>query len=167
MSDLRFVSTRGGAPPVTLSDAIAQGLAPDGGLYIPTALPTVNAGAFTGLSTLPQIARAALGGFVAGDRLQPLLGEIADAALDLAAPTTAVTACEDPLFALELYHGPTAAFKDFGARFLAESLQRIQKYGGRLLLFGLRASVRQILEIARLDQVFQIYPDKSTALAVT
>ncbi len=126
MSDLRFVSTRGGAPPVALSDAIAQGLAPDGGLYIPSALPSVSPGDFTGLATLPQIARAALRGFVAGDRLQPLLGEIADAALDLAAPTTAVTACEDPLFALELYHGPTAAFKDFGARFLAESLQRIQ-----------------------------------------
>src|SRR6202044_1991863 len=61
-----------------------------------------------------------------GDRLRPLLGEIAQAALDLPAPTTAVTACPDPLFALELFHGPTAAFKDFGARFLAESLQRLE-----------------------------------------
>jgi threonine synthase len=126
MPDLRFVSSRGGAPPVTLSAAIAQGLAPDGGLYVPTRLPTVDAAAFVGVSGLPNVARKALAGFFAGDRLQPALGEIADAALDLAAPTTAVAACPDPLFALELYHGPTAAFKDFGARFLAESLQRLE-----------------------------------------
>jgi threonine synthase len=126
MSDLRFVSTRGNAPPVTLSEAIAQGLAPDGGLYVPTRLPAVDTAAVAGASGLPQIARAALDGFFDGDRLQPALGEIAAAALDMAAPTTPVAACPDPLFALELYHGPTAAFKDFGARFLAESLQRLK-----------------------------------------
>jgi threonine synthase len=126
MSDLRFVSTRGNAPPVTLSEAIAQGLAPDGGLYVPTRLPAVDTAALAGASGLPQIAGAALDGFFDGDRLQPALGEIAAAALDMAAPTTLVAACPDPLFALELYHGPTAAFKDFGARFLAESLQRLK-----------------------------------------
>jgi threonine synthase len=126
MSDLRFVSTRGNAPPVTLSEAIAQGLAPDGGLYVPTRLPAVDTAALAGASGLPQIAGAALDGFFDGDRLQPALGEIAAAALDMAAPTTPVAACPDPLFALELYHGPTAAFKDFGARFLAESLQRLK-----------------------------------------
>jgi threonine synthase len=126
MSDLRFVSSRGAAPAVSLSEAIARGLAPDGGLYIPARLPMVDPAGFAGVSRLPQIARAALGGFFEGDRLQPVFGEIADAALDLAAPTTAVAACPDPLFALELYHGPTAAFKDFGARFLAESLQHLE-----------------------------------------
>jgi threonine synthase len=126
MSDLRFVSSRGASPPVFLSEAIARGLAPDGGLYIPTRLPGVDPARFAGLSRLPDIARAALTEFFDGDRLQPQLGEIADAALDLAAPTTAVAACADPLFALELHHGPTAAFKDFGARFLAETLQRLE-----------------------------------------
>jgi threonine synthase len=126
MSDLKYVSSRGAAPPVSLSEAIAQGLAPDGGLYVPTRLPAVDPAAVAGASKLPDVARAALEGFFAGDRLQPLLGEIADAALDLPAPTTAVEACPDPLFALELFHGPTAAFKDFGARFLAESLQRLE-----------------------------------------
>ena len=126
MSPMRFVSTRGASPPVSLSEAIAQGLAPDGGLYVPERLPAADPGAFGGLSRLPQIARAALHGFFEGDRLQPVLGEVADAALDLAAPTTAVEACPDPLFALELYHGPTAAFKDFGARFLAASLERLE-----------------------------------------
>ncbi len=126
MPDLQFVSTRGGAPPVSLSEAIAQGLAPDGGLYIPTRLPTVDAAGAAAARTLPAVARAALAGFFSGDRLQSAVGEIADAALDLSAPTTAVAAAEHPLYALELFHGPTAAFKDFGARFLAESLQRLE-----------------------------------------
>ena len=126
MPSLKFVSSRGGAPPVSTSLAIARGLAPDGGLYIPNRLPAVDPAAFAGVSGLPDIARAALDGFFEGDALRPLLGEIAQAALDLPAPTTAVAACPDPLFALELFHGPTAAFKDFGARFLAESMQRLE-----------------------------------------
>jgi len=126
MPELRFVSSRGAAPGVSLSEAIAKGLAPDGGLYLPTRLPVVDPASFSGVTRLPDIARLALDGFFDGDRLRPALGEIAQAALDLSAPTTAVVGCADPLFALELYHGPTAAFKDFGARFLAESLQRLE-----------------------------------------
>ncbi len=133
MSDLRFVSSRGAAAPVSLSEALAQGLAPDGGLYVPTRLPSVDASAFARDSALPDIARRALAGFFAGDRLLPALGEIADAALDLKAPTSAVSGSTDPLFALELFHGPTAAFKDFGARFLAQCLTRLRGADARPL----------------------------------
>ena len=121
-----YVSTRAGSAAVTLSEAIARGLAPDGGLYVPDRLPEVDLAGFAGLTGLPAIARQALGGFFRGDRLQDRLGEIAAAALNLEAPTTPVTAAADPLSVLELYHGPTAAFKDFGARFLAESLERLE-----------------------------------------
>ena len=123
---MNYLSTRGETSGRGFSDILLEGLAPDGGLYVPTRLPIVHPDACAGLQRLPQIARATLAGFFEGDRLLPALGEIADAALDLAAPTTAVTASPDPLFALELFHGPTAAFKDFGARFLAESLQRLE-----------------------------------------
>ena len=126
MTSLEFVSSRGGSPAVTLSEAIRQGLAPDGGLYIPSRLPSIDVRSCVGLTRLPELARATLGGFFAGDPLQSRLGEIADAAIELAAPVTPVTAGEQRLFALELFHGPTAAFKDFGARFLAESLQRLE-----------------------------------------
>ncbi len=126
MADLQFVSSRGAAPALSLSEAIATGLAPDGGLYIPTRLPPVDAAGAAAARTLPGVARAALAGFFSGDRLQAALGDIADAALDLPAPATRVVGSQEPLFALELYHGPTAAFKDFGARFLAESLQRLE-----------------------------------------
>jgi len=125
-SGLQYLSTRGKAPPIALSEAIVRGLAVDGGLYVPKRLPAVEPGAFAGACGLAALARTTLRGFFEGDRLQPQLGEIADAAIDAPAPTTPIAASADPLFVLELFHGPTAAFKDFGARFLAESLQRLQ-----------------------------------------
>ncbi len=122
----RYISTRNAAASATLSEALARGLAPDGGLYVPERLPALDLAAFSGLTRLPDLARQALQGFFYADRLQYELAGITEAALDMAAPTTAVEACADPLSVLELYHGPTAAFKDFGARFLAESLQRLE-----------------------------------------
>jgi threonine synthase len=126
MQRIAYVSTRGVAPAVSLSDAISRGLAPDGGLYVPAQLPALAADEFGGMDHLPDIAAKALAGFFAGDRLEPHLSAITAAALDMPAPTTTVAAAPDPLYVLELYHGPTAAFKDFGARFLAESLQRLE-----------------------------------------
>jgi threonine synthase len=128
-----FVSTRGPAAAVHLSEAIARGLAPDGGLYVPKALPTLDVRELDGLSRLSDLAAVSLRGFFAADRLQAELPAIVGAALDVAAPTTVVDGCPDPLFALELFHGPTAAFKDFGARFLAESLQRLEADAARPL----------------------------------
>jgi threonine synthase len=126
MPELHYTSSRGGAPGATLTEAIRQGLAPDGGLYVPARLPEVDVAAVARSTRLPDIAQNALGGFFRGDRLEPMLGDIAQAAFDFAAPITAVEKCPDPLFVLELFHGPTAAFKDFGARFLAETLERAQ-----------------------------------------
>jgi threonine synthase len=121
---LRFTSSRGGVAPVSVSQAILQGLAADGGLFVPDRLPQIAAQSLSATAPLPRIARVALTDFFAGDDLQAVLGEIVDSAFNFVAPTTTVPACRDPLFVLELFHGPTAAFKDFGARFLAESLER-------------------------------------------
>ena len=52
-----------------------------------------------------------------------------------------------------------------GLALFIESLQRMGAYGGKLALFGLSESVRHIFEVARLDQVFAIHPDQSSALA--
>jgi anti-anti-sigma factor len=54
-----------------------------------------------------------------------------------------------------------------GLAILIETLQRVANYGGRFAIFGLRGSVRSIFEIARLDQVFQIFPDEAAAQAST
>jgi anti-sigma B factor antagonist len=52
-----------------------------------------------------------------------------------------------------------------GLALFIEALQRVQAYGGQLALCGLAASVRTIFEIARLDQIFRIFPDKRAALS--
>ncbi|MEA3186433.1 MAG: anti-sigma factor antagonist [Chthoniobacter sp.] len=51
-----------------------------------------------------------------------------------------------------------------GLAVLIDAMQRIQAYGGKFALYGLRESVRTVFEIARLDQVFRIFPDKAIAL---
>ena len=116
---MRFVSTRGGGEPITLSEALARGLAPDGGLYVPETFPEP----FTQLSpprSLPDVGNWLLKPFFEDDPLEDDLAAICDEALYLLAP---VVETRDPnTFLLELFHGPTAAFKDFGARFLASSL---------------------------------------------
>lgn len=52
-----------------------------------------------------------------------------------------------------------------GLALFIEAMQRVQSYGGFFGLFGLRPSVRNIFELARLDQVFRIFPDRTAALA--
>ncbi len=54
-----------------------------------------------------------------------------------------------------------------GLATMIETLQRIQSYGGKFAMFGLRDSVRSIFEIARLDQIFNIFPDEAAAIAGT
>lgn len=121
---MNFVSTRGGAAPCGLGAAIAAGLAPDGGLYVPTALPSFSPREFDGCDTLSAIATRLLQPFFDGDALAPELPAICADAFDFPAPLVPLATPQD--FVLELFHGPTAAFKDFGARFLAACMSRLQ-----------------------------------------
>jgi threonine synthase len=129
---MRFVSTRGQAPAVSFGAALTQGLAPDGGLYMPEAWPSIPLAAFNGVSSLPDVAAVMLKPFVEGDAVASEVGAIVRDALDFPAPLVPV-ADAGKLSVLELFHGPTAAFKDFGARFLAASMQRLRKPAGRPL----------------------------------
>ena len=129
---MKFISTRGEAPAVTFGAALTQGLAPDGGLYVPESWPTLAADAFDGASTLPEVAEVLLRPFVAGDALAGEVGAIARDAFNFPAPLEPVNA-DGTLSVLELFHGPTAAFKDFGARFLAASMQRLRAGAARPL----------------------------------
>lgn len=119
---MNFISTRNAAPAVNLSQAIAAGLAPDGGLYVPEKLPAprqLQAGA-----TLAETTAALLAPFFAGDALETGLPAICAEALDFPVPLVPLATPGDHV--LELFHGPTAAFKDVGARFLAACLARIR-----------------------------------------
>lgn len=116
-----FVSTRGKSEAVSLRAAVARGLAPDGGLYVPEAIAPLSREQVDGLrgATVVDIG-AAIGAHVAGDEVprsawQQILAE----ALNFDIPLVQV---EDNVFALELFHGPTLAFKDVGARVLARLL---------------------------------------------
>jgi threonine synthase len=122
---MRYLSTRGGTRPVSLGVALAAGLAPDGGLYVPEGLPLFRADAFSGREPLSTLAAAMLEQFFNGDALLAHLPIICAEALDIPAPLRALA---PRAWTLELFHGPTAAFKDFGARFLAASLSRLHAH---------------------------------------
>jgi threonine synthase len=120
-----FRSSRGQAPSGTFSEAVLQGLAPDGGLYVPITWPALSAADFANCTELPAVATRLLTPFVAQDRLGVQLPAIAHQALDFPAPLVPLDA-DGRLSVLELFHGPTAAFKDFGARFLAACFTRLR-----------------------------------------
>jgi len=121
---VRFRSTRGAAP-VSLEAALVAGLAPDGGLFVPEALPSLSPVDFDGLDALPAIGERLLAPFFAGSALHRELGRSGREAFDFPVTLDALSGPPDPLSVLELFHGPTAAFKDFGARFLAACMQRL------------------------------------------
>ena len=132
MSDsLRYISTRGRAPAATLGEAIAAGLAPDGGLYVPERLPTLDPADFDARGTLADTAATLLAPFFAGDPLAAELPAICAEALDFPVPLRTLPYSEAQV--LELFHGPTAAFKDVGARFLAACLRRLPRADARPL----------------------------------
>ena len=123
---MKFASTRDGGLAASFSEALCRGLAPDGGLYIPRVLPSVDARTLDGRSPLAALAAALLAPCFADDVLEASLAGIADESLDFDAPLRPVEDGAGRLSMLELFHGPTAAFKDFGARFLAACFARLR-----------------------------------------
>ncbi|KAF1717573.1 threonine synthase [Pseudoxanthomonas yeongjuensis] len=126
---MNFISTRDNSPATTLSQAIAAGLAPDGGLYVPETLPSARPLELG--SDLADTAALLIAPFFAGDALADALPAICREAFDFPAPMLPLATPDDHV--LELFHGPTAAFKDFGARFLAACLTRLRKQEDRPL----------------------------------
>ena len=112
---MKYVSTRQSSEPVNFSKAIVNGLAPDGGLYIPECLPKINP---SEVSSPADVIRK----FVQDDPLEEFIDEICKKALNFSAP---VVELGGRLHVLELFHGPTNAFKDFGARFLANAFEKL------------------------------------------
>lgn len=116
---MRYISTRNPEHAVPLEEAIKRGIAPDGGLYVPEAFPSLDPDAFEGLETFAEIGAHLLAPFFEGSILQDDLPQICRSAFDFPIPLREL---KDRTAVLELFHGPTAAFKDVGARFLAECL---------------------------------------------
>jgi threonine synthase len=121
---VRFVSTRAGSsgPTVSFRDAVFGGLAPDGGLYVPVEQPDLGSllSDFTPETPFSELAGAVTGALL-GDELDgPAVAGIVGRAFDFA---PRLRSLEEGIFLLELFHGPTCAFKDFGASFLASVME--------------------------------------------
>jgi threonine synthase len=125
---MNCISTRGRAPAVPVRDAIRAGLAPDGGLYVPVELPVLASERWARLSggPLPAVALAMLEPLLGTDLAPPALESLLADALNFPTP---VVPLDDRLAVLELFHGPTFAFKDVGARVLARLLSLFHDAG--------------------------------------
>ncbi|MBD5279200.1 MAG: threonine synthase, partial [Bacteroides sp.] len=118
---MRYRSTAGKSQEVSLEDAVVKGLAPDRGLYMPLEFPRLSEEFFKRLPemALPEmaaeIAEALFGEDVEPEKLKALTEETMNFPIPLAR-------VKDNVYSLELFHGPTLAFKDVGARFMARLL---------------------------------------------
>ncbi|MBC8084767.1 MAG: threonine synthase, partial [Hymenobacter sp.] len=118
---MRYYSLSRQAPPVDFRAATIAGQAPDGGLYFPEQIPRFSPEFLADLKTTSraevafEVIRPYVGGTIPADVLRGICQE----AVDFAFPLVPVT---DRIDALELFHGPTLAFKDVGARFMSRCL---------------------------------------------
>lgn len=121
---MRCLSTRGAAPAVNINAALLAGLAPDGGLYVPESMPSFVPEDFADCSTLPEVATHLLEPMFRESSLGDDLSSLCHSAMNFPAPIERLR--PPSTWLLKLFHGPTAAFKDFGARFLAEALSQLR-----------------------------------------
>ncbi|MFH1555599.1 MAG: threonine synthase, partial [Pseudomonadota bacterium] len=136
-----YVSTRGEAPPLSFADALLAGLARDGGLYVPESWPTLTADEIAALAGRPyaEVARKIISPFVAGAIPQPALDlMIEDAYRNFRHPaTTPLVQLGPNRFVLELFHGPTLAFKDVAMQLLSRLMDHVlSARGARATIVG-------------------------------
>lgn len=136
---MQFVSTRGQAPALSFSDAVLAGLATDGGLYVPQSWPQVSRDEIASFAGKPyaDVAEAIISRFTGGEIPQRVLRSIIDQAYaTFRHPSvTPLVELEPGHFVLELFHGPTLAFKDVAMQFLSRVMDHI------LAERGLRATI--------------------------
>jgi threonine synthase len=162
------VSTRGEAPALGFSDALLAGLARDGGLYLPEAWPSLQPEAIQAFAgeSYSDVAKAVLGPLVDGDIPEADLGRMIDQAYATFrhAATCPLTQLGDNLFVLELFHGPTLAFKDVAMQLLGRLMDHVLKArGARATIVGATsgdtgsAAVEAFKGLEQVD-VFILYP---------
>ena len=123
---MNFVSTRG-ASAVTFDDALLNGIAADGGLFFPEVLPQFHTDDFADADSMLDIAKILLTPFFAGSQLADELDSILRETFNFPILMTPLLIGTRKATLLELFHGPTAAFKDVGARFLAACICRLEQ----------------------------------------
>lgn len=127
---MNYYSTNHQAPIATLEKAVTKGLAEDRGLYMPDHINALPKEFFDDIATMSfqdiayNVAAAFFGEDVDGDALQ-------DIVCDTLAFDAPINKVENNIYSLELFHGPTLAFKDVGARFMARLLQYFLRREGK------------------------------------
>ncbi|RYE07899.1 MAG: threonine synthase [Hyphomicrobiales bacterium] len=138
---MQFVSTRGEAPVLGFSDAVLSGLASDGGLYLPQTWPQFSSAEIAAFAGKPyaDVAFAVISRFVDGEIDDATLKGIIDAsyATFRHPSVTPLVEIAPNHFVLELFHGPTLAFKDVAMQFLARIMDHIlAQRGTRATIVG-------------------------------
>ncbi|RYD93837.1 MAG: threonine synthase, partial [Sphingobacteriales bacterium] len=127
---MRYYSLNGQSPAVSFKEAVVLGQAPDKGLYFPEQVPLLPASFWESIRETgdEEIAWRILSPYVGGDLTEAALRKVIAETLNFPLPVRQVS---EHISVLELFHGPTLAFKDIGARFMsrclahfAEGLQR-------------------------------------------
>ncbi len=163
------VSTRGEAPALSFSDALLTGLARDGGLYLPQSWPTLSATEIAGFAGKPYtaVAERVLGALSDGDiESGALSGMIREAYAGFRHPAVCpLTQIGDNLFVLELFHGPTLAFKDVAMQLLGRLMDHVLgQRGQRATIVGATsgdtggAAIDAFKGLKSVD-VFILYPE--------
>ena len=126
---MRYYSTNKIAPSVGLNDAVIDGLAPDRGLYMPNKIPRLSIEFFENIQNmnLQEISFAVADALFGEDVDAEVLKQIVYETVNFDIPLVKV---KDNIYSLELFHGPTAAFKDVGGRFMARLLGYFVKKSG-------------------------------------
>ncbi len=165
---MRYISTRGQAPSLSFLDAMMTGLARDGGLYVPETVPQMNHAEIAALAGLPyeeiafRVMWPYLGGTFAEDEFRGLIAS-AYASFGHAARAPLVQLGPNH-FLLELFHGPTLAFKDFAMQLIGQMMQAaLAKSGERITIVGATsgdtgsAAMEAFRGLSNVD-VFILYP---------
>ena len=132
---MRYISTRGNAESVQAAEAIVRGMVPQGGLYVPEEIPTLDEAALRAMTALgyQALAKKILALYL-DDFSAEEISAMVDAAYDASrfddAEVAPVVKIHEGLYALELWHGPTAAFKDMALQLLPHLLVRSMRKTG-------------------------------------
>jgi threonine synthase len=164
---MRYVSTRGGVEPVGFSEAVMMGLGTDGGLLLPEVVPRLGAKELRRLSTLgfQDLAAEIMAPFV-GDAIprRDLTKLIVRSYATFSHPEVTPVVRVGGQRILELFHGPTAAFKDVALQFLGNVFEYLlHRDGGRLNILGATSGDTGSAAIAGVRgkdriQIFILYP---------
>lgn len=121
---MQYYSTNNPNHKVSLSEAIIKGLAPDNGLYMPERIPVLPEEMIEKMPEMSfrEIGYAVIGALFSEDLSEKQIHELVDHTLSFDAPIAKV---EEDVYSLELFHGPTLAFKDFGARFCSKLMSML------------------------------------------